>query len=258
MTAAEGFDEDVTVPSGKLGTHAPYWSSENVTLYCGDALDVLLDLPTSSVDLIACDPPYGMKWQSNKRTEKFAAIANDDGTFDVSGALAVALPILRRGRHVYVFGPADLSKLPLTEAAELVWDKALVGMGDLTLPWGPQHETITFATHELSKANREKGYGRLAARLRQGSVIQAQRPQGSGVKRHPTEKPVALMRQLIESSTVLGETVLDPFAGSGSTLVAAVIEGRKAIGIELNEDYCAIAAERIEWAERLAAQVGAA
>lgn len=229
--------------------------SESVTLYHGDALDVLLDLSPSSVDLIACDPPYGVKWQSNKRTTKFAPIANDDGSFDVMGALGVALPVLKRGRHVYVFGPADLSKLPLTEPTELIWDKELVGMGDLTLPWGPQHERITFATYEISKANRDKGYGRLAARLRTGSVIRAQRPQGSGVKRHPTEKPVALMRQLIESSTVLGEIVLDPFAGSGSTLVAAVLEGRKAIGIELDREVCMRAAERIAAAERLVAEV---
>ncbi len=243
--------------SGEKGV-APFFESEHVTLYHGDALDVLLDLPTSSVDLIACDPPYGVQWQSNKRTAKFAPIANDDGLFDVMGALAVGLPVLKRGRHVYVFGPADLSKLPLTESAELIWDKELVGMGDLTLPWGPQHERITFATYEISKANREKGYGRLAARLRSGSVIHAQRPQGSGVKRHPTEKPVALMRQLIESSTVLGETVLDPFAGSGSTLVAAVIEGRKAIGIEVDEGYCSLAADRIASVEALVAEVGIA
>lgn len=233
----------------------PFYESEYVTLYHGDALSVALDLPTASVDLIACDPPYGVRWQSNKRTEKFATIANDDGTFDVTGALAVCLPSLKRGRHVYVFGPADLSKLPLTESAEIIWHKGVFGMGDLTLPWAPQHERITFATYEISKANRVKGYGKLAARLRRGSVVEAQRPQGDGVKRHPSEKPVALMRQLIESSTVIGETVFDPFAGSGSTLVAALLEGRKAIGIEVDEGFCRLATERVRWAERVAADM---
>lgn len=251
MTTDKG--EYVRLPL--VGCWSPFYESERATLYHGDALSVALDLPPSSVDLIACDPPYGQKWQSNKRTEKFAAIANDDGSFDVMGALAVCLPVLKRGRHVYVFGPADLSKLPLTESADLIWHKGVFGMGDLSSPWAPQHEPITFATYEISKANRAKGYGRLAARLRKGSVIEVQRPQGDGVKRHPSEKPVALMRQIIESSTVLGETVFDPFAGSGSTLVAAVLEGRKAIGIELDADYCALATERVREAERIAAEM---
>lgn len=239
-------------------TPRPFYESDRAVIYHGDSLSVALDLSVSSVDLIACDPPYGVKWQSNKRTEKFAAIANDDGSFDVMGALAVCLPILKRGRHVYVFGPANLSKLPLTESAELIWHKGVFGMGSLSLPWAPQHEPITFATYEISKANRAKGYGRLAARLRRGSVIEVQRPQGDGVKRHPSEKPVALMRQLIESSTVLGETVLDPFMGSGSTLVAAVLEGRKAIGIEVDEGYCRLAMERVQEAEQIAAAMEAA
>ena len=249
---------EVTATLFRSDETAIAYQSERVTLFHGDALEVVLDLPSSSVDLIATDPPYGVSWQSNRRTEKFARIANDDGTFDVMGALGVALPTLKRGRHVYVFGPADLSKLPLTESAELIWDKGVFGSGDLTSPWGPQHERITFATYEISKANREKGYGRLAARVRRGSIVHAQRPQGSGVKRHPTEKPVALMRQLIESSTVLGETVLDPFAGSGSTLVAAVLSGRRAVGIELDEGYCQVAAERLAAAEAMVAEVESA
>jgi site-specific DNA-methyltransferase (adenine-specific) len=60
--------------------------------------------------------------------------------------------------------------------------------------------------------------------------------------RHPNEKPVLLLRQLVESSSVIGETVLDPFAGSGSRLLAAVREGRKAIGVEISEQYCEMAA----------------
>jgi site-specific DNA-methyltransferase (adenine-specific) len=68
---------------------------------------------------------------------------------------------------------------------------------------------------------------------------------GNGAKRHPTEKPVMLLRQLIEASSLFGETVLDPFMGAGSTLVAAKAEGRKAIGVEVDERYCEIAASRM-------------
>lgn len=192
-------------PPPPATVEGPTYQSDLVTIYRGDVADIAPTLARSSVDLIAVDPPYGQQWRSNRRTEKFDHIANDEGTYDVAAAIGSCLPALARGRHVYIFGPADLASLPLTESAELIWDKGILGMGDLASPWGPQHEPITFATYEISKANRQKGYGRLAARLRRGSIIAVQRPHSGGVKRHPTEKPVALMRQLIESSTVAGE-----------------------------------------------------
>lgn len=172
------------------------------------------------------------------------------GDNDLSGVeerLAKALKGLGRGRHAYIFGgKADLTKLNLSGFTELIWDKELVGMGDLSAPWGLQHEKITFAVHEISKSNRERGVGNLAARLRKGSVLRCQRAQGSGIRNHPTEKPVEILRQLIESSSVMGEIVYDPFAGSGSTLIAAALEGRVAVGIEIEEKYCEIAADRFQ------------
>ena len=81
--------------------------------------------------------------------------------------------------------------------------------------------------------------------MRRGTVLRYPNTRGRGATRHPTEKPVALLRELIESSSRFGETVLDPFIGSGSTLVAAALEGRKAIGIEIEERYCEIAANRL-------------
>jgi len=120
-------------------------------------------------------------------------------------------------------------------------------MGNLSVPWGPQHEKITFATYETSKANRERrGYGKLSARLRKGSVLRCLRHNAGSAKNHPSEKPVDILRQMIESSSVLGECVLDPYMGCGSTLVAAKLEGREGIGIELEEKYCEIAAKRLD------------
>jgi site-specific DNA-methyltransferase (adenine-specific) len=62
---------------------------------------------------------------------------------------------------------------------------------------------------------------------------------------HPTVKPVGLLRQLVGMSTDAGETVLDPFMGSGTTLLACKVEGRRAVGIEVEERYCEIAANRL-------------
>lgn len=224
----------------------PYYQDSNVTLYYGDCFEVLPTLGRESVHLLVADPPYGQDFQSNRRQQRLEKIEGDDGTLDVAGALALACRVLRRGRHAYVFGPPEaLVGCPLCASTPIVWDKMVNGTGDLSLPYSLSHEPITFCVYEPSQANRRKGYGALAARMRQGSVIRCQRLQGAATGRHPNEKPVRLLRQLIESSSVMDEVILDPFAGSGSTLEAAVLEGRRAIGVEIDEAYCEMTAERL-------------
>lgn len=221
----------------------PYYQSERATLYLGDCRDVVPTLPRQSVDLIVVDPPYGMGWQSGHRAERFDRMAGDDGSVDWPVVIADAMRhALRNCRHVYVFGyrPDALSVLPASALVEGVWDKMMIGSGALDQPWGPQHEPITFGVYNWSPAKREKGAGRLAARLRQGFVLRVQRPNSAQV-RHPSEKPVELIRQLVESSSCLSDTVLDFTCGVGSTAVAAVLSGRRAIGIETDERYLSIA-----------------
>ncbi len=216
----------------------------DVTLYLGDCLEILPELGVTT-DLIVTDPPYGTGFISG-RADVHVAIKNDHKGFDVQPYLMKALKTLKRGRHVYIFGPLDVSQYPLCSPAELIWDKVNFGLGDLSIPWGPQHEKITFAVYEISKVNREKNFGALTARLRKGSILRSLRAHSGRSKHHPTEKPINILQQMIESSSVLGETVLDPFMGSGSTLVAAIMSGRKAIGIEIEQKYFDLACERVE------------
>lgn len=218
----------------------PYYSRSGVTLYIGDCIDFKIPC-----DLIVTDPPYGQEFKSGK-SNLWGKIKGDD---DIKGTLLRlnhAIRSLRSNRHVYIFGKLPFDKLPLCGMTEIIWDKGNIGMGDLSKPWGPQHENITFATYEASQANRAKGYGNLSARLRKGSVIRSMRPNSKRVRNHPTEKPVDILRQLIESSSILGEIVYDPFAGSGSTLIAAALEGRQAIGVEFEKRYCDIAVKRFK------------
>lgn len=222
----------------------PYYEKNGITIYHGNCSDILPKI--QKVDLLLTDPPYGVSFSSGRG--KLGPVAKDrpEDQPEIIKGLRLALKQLRRHRHVYIFGKLNLSSLPLCGITELIWDKANIGMGNLSLPWGPQHETITFAIYETSKVNREKrGYGKLSVRLRKGSVLRCLRHNAGSAKRHPTEKPVDILRQMIESSSMLGECVLDPYMGSGSTLVAAAIEGRTAIGIELEEKYCKIAAKRL-------------
>lgn len=235
----------MTLPEHIAVAHRSEWG----TLYRGDCRDVLTEIPADSCDLLLVDPPYGVGWQSN-RGKNFDAIAGDGDTSVWAEAAPSALRALRRHRHAYVFGGLPVPE-QLVGPADLVWDKAMTGLGNLALPWGPAHESIGFYVYESSKANRDGGLGRLAARLRQGSVIRCPRPNAAAVTRHPTEKPVPLLRQLIESSSCAGEIVLDPFAGAGSTGVAAVLSGRRYLMIELEERYAEIAASRLAEAEAL-------
>jgi DNA modification methylase len=228
----------------------PDYETDLVRLYCADAAEVVPEL--EEVDLLATDPPYGVEYSSNFRTERLDVMQGDGKAPEARGQVVEILRAsvlrLRRGRHVYVFGPPEpLREVErLTAHTTLVWDKEIVGMGNLALPRGPSHEPINFAITQLSKANREDGRGGLSARLRQGSVIRCARPNSLGARRHPSEKPVDVMRQIIESSSCLGELVLDPFMGSGSTIVAAMLTGRRVVGIEKDPKHFEVARGRVE------------
>jgi DNA modification methylase len=222
----------------------PYFQSSTITLYHGDCREILPQLELA--DLVVTDPPYGVAWKSHRGAHE--VLIGDDGSLELSSWLTLTLRHLRRGRHAYIFGLATTDiepTVPFCGLTELIWNKGVMGLGDITSPWGPSHEKILFGVQEISKANRAKGYGVTAARLRKGSILSFMRPHSSQTLRHPTEKPVDLLRVLIESSSTFGELVLDPFAGVGSTLEAALLEGRRAIGIEIDERYCEIAATRL-------------
>ena len=222
----------------------PYYTGNGVTIYHGDCLEILPTLGVNHADILVTDPPYGVAWEGRGKKTSFGPIRGDHS--QELGLLAVgeALKVVRRDRHAYIFGRWDFpnSGIRHENLAELVWDKCIMGLGDLGSPWGPQHEYIQFLS--ASKDNKNRGEC-LAARIRKGTVLRFQRPHSAGV-RHPTEKPVGLLRELIESSSRITETVLDPFLGSGSTAVASILEGRKCTGIEVEEKWCEMAAGRIE------------
>lgn len=141
--------------------------------------------------------------------------------------------------------------MKVSAPAQLIWNKKTVAMGDLTSPWGPAHELIHFYT-SLHRHGGKRGKLVNPVRLRKGSVLSYSKKTGRTL-RHPTEKPLDLLAELLESSSRVGELVLDPFAGVGSTGVAAVLAGRRAVLVELDSNYAEIAALRLEKAEQLRA-----
>lgn len=233
------------------------YETPRVKLFKGDAAEVLPSYKTESFDLVVTDPPYGVEFESGMRAESFGAIAGDGK--DLSSRAAVGELLLEcvrlvgQNRHLYVFGPEVLrSELDakVSAPAELIWVKQDgPGMGDLTSPWGPQHEPLHFYT-SLHRHGGKRGKLVNPVRMRKGSVLKAVKPTGFKV-RHPTEKPLALLRELIESSSKLDEVVLDPFSGVGSTGVAALLLGRRAVLCEVEGKYVDIAVERLRRAETL-------
>lgn len=119
--------------------------------------------------------------------------------------------------------------------SEVIWDKVYHGMGDTKAAFAPSHENIVFAV---------KGkYSFPGSRPK--DLVTFPKINSSKMV-HPTEKPVGLLANLISSVTKPGDLILDPFAGSGSTLVAAKKTGRRFIGIELDDEYFSTAQRRIE------------
>lgn len=233
--------------------------SDHATLWHGDARDVLAMLPKESVGLVVTDPPYGVEWQSNQRAEKFDQLVGD-GAEDrgvIRDIVEHCVRLVGQNRHLYVFGPGDvLEGLKVSEVVQLIWDKGTHGSGDITAAWGPAHEPISFCTSKHRHAG-QAGRGGVPTRLRKGTVLRFTRPTGRSV-RAPSEKPVPLLSELIESSSRRGETVLDPFAGSGSTGVAAVLSGRRTVLVEKDPRWAELALGRIRRAEGIAGEAAAA
>lgn len=222
----------------------PYYERDGITIYHGDCRDVLPTL--APVDCVITDPPYqsldanvlaGTTTRLVARNGKRLS-ADDEGWFDTLSAceildvLAACRGLLLETGALYVFADvkSGLELFPGWTRNVIVWDKQAIGMG---YAWRRMHEWIAY---QPMKGHRLRDLGK-------GDII---RCPGIEEKQHPTEKPVGVISPLIQNSTDPGETVLDPFMGSGTTLRAAKDLGRKAIGIELSERWCEVAARRLE------------
>jgi len=220
----------------------------------GDARKLVHDLEPHSVQAVVCDPPFGVDFVSRRAVtsegKKLAKPIADDGGLEQARALFydVMEPLMYEKAapecEVYVFTRWDvvgewieivkgLVPSGLRYKMLLVWDKGIPGMGDIDANWGCGHELILYC----KKGKRDVHHRR--------SGILFHDKLGSKQHVHPTEKPVGLMTDLIEMSTNPGDLVVDPFAGSGSALVAAQRSGRDAIGFEMDPAYVDVIQNRL-------------
>lgn len=212
-------------------------------IYTGDCLETMRLMEDNSVDAIVTDPPYGINYQSVWRIDKNKwkpKIANDKSPY--IWWINEAFRVLKEGGAMLCFTRFDTEEdfrkvmriAGFIDKAQIIWDKKMHGMGDLKGDFAPQHENIIFAT---------KGRFEFQGK-RPKSIISVQRVNAEKLL-HPNEKPVELMEMLISSISSEGATVLDPFAGSGSTLVACKKLNRNYVGCELSEEYVKIAEARL-------------
>ena len=203
----------------------------------GDCLEVLPTL--AGIDAVITDPPYGMRLQTNYKTRKRTALAScndfppivgDDKPFDPTHLLGFSRVVLF-GANYY----AD--KLPRS-GAWLVWDKlnGLTSKRPLGFNDNSDCELIWTNAGNAARIIRHRWMGAM-----KGSEFGERRV-------HPTQKPVALMVQIVEGYTRPGDLVVDPYMGSGSTGIACIQTGRRFVGVEIDPYYFDIARQRIEQA----------
>lgn len=219
----------------------PYYERNGITIYHGDCREILPTLP--KVDLVLTDPPYGVSYVTSRRlrSDKLRKpVANDETLDCFASAWPMCLELLNDNRHWYVFAsPRMIHEYPpIVGNAKhtIAWDKGDRGtVGDLECGFGEAWEAILYGMKGRRPLNGSRP--RTVVRFDWSSTLDPV---------HPTVKPVPLLCKLIAWSTLDDEMILDPFMGSGTTLRAAKDLGRKAIGIEIEERYCEIAAKRLE------------
>lgn len=208
-----------------------YYVDDACAIACGDCREILPLLP--KVDLVLTDPPYGI---------------NQDGGMGGCGFDGFGNKV-KRSPRIYVGGwdspeqrPESFSSILNAVSAAIIWggnyfsDK--LPQANKWLVWNKEQTMPTYSDCELAWTS-----------LR-GNAVKMFTYNGSGLmarergRVHPTQKPLELMRWCIGFAPD-AQTILDPFMGSGTTLVAARSLGRKSIGIEMNEEYCSIAVERL-------------
>lgn len=216
------------------------WEKKINQVWQGDCLDLMREMPDKCVDLVVTDPPYGMSYQSSRRTEQFAKIEQDDDLLWFIDFIKELYRVQKDNSHTYIFCN-DYSLGFFREHAELndftvkrtlVWVKNNHTSGDLEGDFGNKTEFVLFLHKGRKKLNGN----------RETNVLNFDRV---SILKHPTEKPKDLIGYLIGKSSNENDLIFDPFMGSWTTARACMDLGRNFIGAELSPEYCEIGRQRL-------------
>jgi DNA modification methylase len=230
------------------------WVIGEHRVLCGDAtreagMARLVD--GAAADVVWTDPPYGVSYEG-KTSRRLKLAGDHPGGLEelLVNAFLQVDAVLAPGARIYLAHPAGPAAILFLQAfvaqgwrlhQTLVWvkDRMVLGHGD----YHYRHEPIAFGY-----APGQGRWGRGGQGWHGGndkdSVLEVPRPSAS--REHPTAKPVELIRRCLANSAGLGDAVLDPFCGSGSTLAAAHLMGLRSYGLEVDPAYCDVTVQRLE------------
>lgn len=233
-------------PTVKLGD---IWQLGRHRLMCGDSTDVSAVaalMNGEEADLLLTDPPYNVAYEG--KTKDALTIENDKMESDkfrefLTSAFTAAVSVLKEGGAFYIWFASRehcnfetaLNESGLEVRQELIWKKNTMVLGRQDYQW--KHEPCLYGWKDGASHN---WYSDRC----QTTVLEFNKPARNG--EHPTMKPVELFAYQIKNSTKKGETVLDLFGGSGTTIIACEQTGRTAYCMELDERYCDVIIKRYE------------
>jgi site-specific DNA-methyltransferase (adenine-specific) len=212
--------------------NSPYYQDNAVIIYHADCRDILPHLP--KVDLVLTDPPYGINIGHSDKRVGHGLHKESFGTDDDRTLNEIVIPVMTElidsvGQVVAFIGWSSICKYPPPDALGGIHCISGVGVSR----WGFTHFVPVLF------------YGKCPTQRNgcQPNVIDS--VVTSECSEHPCAKPIAWLKWLVNFASLRNQLILDPFMGSGTTLRAAKDLGRKAIGIEIEEKYCEIAAKRM-------------
>lgn len=270
LAEVEEDDGPLVIPETPRSRRGQMWRLGRHRLMCGDAAsaaDVQACVGGAHASLLLTDPPYGVNYTVTARGVKKRPIINDEKTgADLRDFLVSAIrpwvPVLEPGSAFYIFGPSGPNLEQFYAACRtcgleihqlLIWVKPqfVLGRSD----YQNRHEAVfhgdlpdvpeNYAGYEAFAYGWKPGAAHLWCNDRkQTSVLEFDKPARSD--KHPTIKPVKMLAYLVCNSTLQGATVLDPFGGSGSTLIACEQVNRSCCMMEIDPAYCDVIIDRWE------------
>ncbi|PIZ87540.1 site-specific DNA-methyltransferase [Candidatus Nomurabacteria bacterium CG_4_10_14_0_2_um_filter_30_12] len=252
----------------------PYFMEGNFVLYHGDCLNILSQLPDNSVDMIFADPPYNLS-NGGFTVHAGRMVSVDKGLWDVSKGflddyefhyrwLEACKRVLKPNGTLWVSGTYHsiyqcghaLQSLGYHILNDISWFKPNASPNLSCRFFTASHETIiwarkekkakhTFNYQEMKEGNwPEDQLKKPGLQMRSVWSMGTPKPTEKKYGKHPTQKPLDLLKRIVLSSTNKGDVILDPFTGSSTTGIASAMHGRKFIGIDMEKNYLELSIKR--------------
>lgn len=237
---------------------------------CGDCLELMKDIPDSSIDMILCDLPYGTtacKWDTvipfEPLWEQYNRIIKDNGAIVLFGSEPFSTELrhsnLKNYKYDWVWKKNNAGNFALCKKQPLKYHEVISVFYKKMPIYNPQGIKKLETPKLMSNKNKAGKLGHLSSEKKRDFYIQEYKNYPSTIIEfsrphkplHPTQKPVELLEYLIKTYTDEGEVVLDNCMGSGSTCVACVNTNRHYIGFEKEPKYYDIACKRLDEVENV-------